>query len=196
VTQYHFTPNRYLESIREEVPAYDELQSQVARASKGIAARRILDLGVGTGETAASVLDVYPAARLVGIDASEDMLGRARELLPGTRIESLVCSRLERPLPAGSFDLVVSALAVHHLDGSGKADLFRRVAEVLRPGGRFVLGDVVIPERPEDAQTPLTPDFDLPDRVDDQLAWLSAAGFEARVAWADRDLAVLVADSR
>jgi tRNA (cmo5U34)-methyltransferase len=37
--------------------------------------------------------------------------------------------RLEDPPPEGNFALVVSALAVHHLDGAGKADLFARVAD-------------------------------------------------------------------
>jgi tRNA (cmo5U34)-methyltransferase len=37
-------------------------------------------------------------------------------------------SRLEDALPVGNIDLVVSALAVHHLDGAGKADLFARIA--------------------------------------------------------------------
>ena len=59
-----------------------------------------------------------------------------------------------------------------------------------------MLGDVVVPERPEDAVTPLTADFDLPDRVEDQLAWLEAAGFEARLLWAERDLAVVAAERR
>jgi tRNA (cmo5U34)-methyltransferase len=87
----------------------------------------------------------------------------------------------------------VSALVVHHLDSAAKADLFRRVAAVVRPGGRFVLGDVVVPERPEDAVIELTAGFDLPDPATDQLAWLAAAGFDARVVWSERDLAVLVA---
>ena len=98
--------------------------------------------------------------------------------------------RLEDPLPEGPFDLVFSALAVHHLDARGKADLFARVAAVLEPGGWFVLADVVVPDDPADATTPLSPDYDLPDRVDEQLAWLRDAGLEASVVWAAGDLAV------
>ncbi|HXH95745.1 MAG TPA: methyltransferase domain-containing protein, partial [Gaiellaceae bacterium] len=107
---------------------------------------------------------------------------------------ALVAARLEDPLPEGPFDLVVSALAVHHLDAAGKRDLFRRVARALRPGGRFVLADVVVPDDPRDAVTPLTPDFDLPDREVDLLRWLTDAGFTARTEWLAGDLAVLVAD--
>lgn len=50
---------------------------------------------------------------------------------------------------------MVSVLAIHHLDGGGKADLFRRVVSVLAPNGRLVLGDVVVPEDPADAITPV-----------------------------------------
>jgi len=66
----------------------------------------------------------------------------------------------EDPLPDGPFDVVVSVLAVHHLDGAGKAELFRRIADSLTPSGRLVLGDFVAPEDPSDLVTPLDPDYD------------------------------------
>jgi tRNA (cmo5U34)-methyltransferase len=191
--QFHFDPERYLDMMREEVPLFDRLQDEVATAG-GAGARRILDLGVGTGETARRVLAAHPSARLVGIDASEQMLARAREALPADRVD-LHVGRLEEPLPDGPFDLVVSCLAVHHLDGDGKADLFRRVREALGPGGRFVLGDVVVPPDPADALTPLTPDFDRPDTVVAQLHWLAEAALAGRVAWSQGDLAVIVASA-
>jgi tRNA (cmo5U34)-methyltransferase len=103
--------------------------------------------------------------------------------------------RLRTPLPEGNFDLVVSALAVHHLDGAGKADLFARVADRLRPGGRFVLGDVVVPDDPADLVTPIDGVYDQPSTIDDQVRWLAAAGLHAEVVWARQDLAVIVADS-
>jgi tRNA (cmo5U34)-methyltransferase len=191
VSQFHFTPERYLDLIRSEVPKFDELQEAVARATASVDAGRILELGVGTGETTRRLLDLHPRAALVGIDASDDMLAVAREAFPAAELR---VGRLEDELPAGPFDLVVSCLVVHHLDAAGKRDLFRRVAAVLRPGGAFALGDVVVPERPEDAVAPLTPEFDRPDPVDDQLGWLEAAGFRPTLAWAWKDLAVVRAD--
>ncbi|HKX14788.1 MAG TPA: class I SAM-dependent methyltransferase [Propionibacteriaceae bacterium] len=189
--QFHFDPATYLETIREEVPAYDELQDAVAEATAGIQAERVLELGVGTGETSRRVLEVHPEAELVGIDESAEMLAAvSADLAADLRV-----SRLEDPLPQGDFDLVVSALAVHHLDGAGKADLFARIAARLRPGGRFVLGDVVAPEDPADVVTPIDGVYDQPSTIDDQLRWLAAAGLDAEVVWARRDLAVIVADS-
>jgi tRNA (cmo5U34)-methyltransferase len=189
MAQFHFDPDTYLELMAREVPAYARLQAAVA--AEAVAAERVLELGTGTGETARRVLPRIPGAAWIGIDASEAMLAHAREALPGA---DLRVARLEDALPAGPFGLVVSALAVHHLDGPGKADLFARVADVLAPGGRFVLGDVVVPEDAADAVTPVDGVHDTPSRVDEQLAWLAAAGFEPRVAWRERDLAVLVAD--
>jgi tRNA (cmo5U34)-methyltransferase len=190
MADYRFVPEGYLESMLEEIPSYEKLQEETVRASEGVRAGRILELGVGTGETALRVLDRHPGAHLTGIDVSPEMLEEARRRLPDA---DLRVGRLEDPLPEGSFDLVVSTLAVHHLDAAGKADLFRRVAAVLVPGGRFVLADLVVPERPEDAVIPCTPGYDLPDSVPDQLEWLRAAGLEPRVTWAQRDLAVIEA---
>jgi tRNA (cmo5U34)-methyltransferase len=89
----------------------------------------------------------------------------------------------------------LSALAVHHLVGVGKADLLARVAARLRQGGRFVLGDVVVREDPADVVTSIDGVQDQSSTVDDQVRWLAAAGSNADVVWARQDLAVIVADS-
>jgi tRNA (cmo5U34)-methyltransferase len=191
MTQFHFDPTTYVSMIREDVARYDELQDEAVRASHGIEPHAILELGTGTGETAKRVLAQHPGATLVGIDASEGMLAVAREELPEAELR---VQRLQGPLPAGPFDLVFSALVVHHLDANEKRDLFRRIATVLAPDGRLVLADVILPEDPASARIPLSPDYDLPDRLDDQLAWLTAAGFDARATWVADDLAVIAAD--
>jgi tRNA (cmo5U34)-methyltransferase len=183
-------PTSYVREIREEIPRYDDFQARVVGATDGIQPNTILELGTGTGETAQLLLDLHPQARLVGVDSSSQMLAAAREELPADRVE-LLHAKLEDALPAGPFDLVVSALAVHHLAAEEKADLFRRVAEVLPPRGRFVLGDVVVPQTPEDAVIPLEADFDRPDTVAAQLGWLREAGLDAEVVWSVQDLAVL-----
>ncbi len=187
MTQWHWDPETYLKNMLAEVPAYEDLQEQAAVATDG-EARDILELGIGTGETARRVLARHPDAQLVAIDSSAEMLERAHAVVPQA---DLRLAALQDPLPEGPFDLVVSALAVHHLDGPGKRDLFERIAAVLRPGGRFVLADVVVPERDEDVVTPIDWEYDLPDRADDQLEWLRDAGLEAELLWSEKDLAVV-----
>src|SRR5580698_7543903 len=193
MAQFHWDPATYRALMRTEVPAYDELQDAVAAATRVVPARRVLDLGTGTGETASRVLALHHDAFLVGVDESDEMLTMARQTLPAARVELRV-SRLQDALPSGPFELVVSALAVHHLDGGAKAELFGRVHDLLSVGGRFVLGDVVIPDKPSDAVTPVDGEYDRPDTIEDQLGWMRVAGFAATATWQCGDLAVLVAD--
>lgn len=191
--QFHFDPATYMDLMRSEVPSYPRLQEEVVRATAGLSVASVLDLGTGTGETLAAVLTRHPGAAAVGVDESAAMLDAARTRLAGLDVDLLVAD-IGEPLPPGPFDLVVSALAVHHLDGPGKAALFRGIAAVLRPGGRFVLGDVVVPEDPRDAGTPITDDYDRPSTTADQLRWLAQSGFDAWVTWAERDLVVVRAE--
>jgi tRNA (cmo5U34)-methyltransferase len=183
---FEFTPEDFLELMHEEIPRYDELQDETVRATEGVAARRILELGFGTGETTRRVLARHPGASLIGIDGSSRMLAAIE--IEGAEFRR---AELTDPLPAGPFDLVVSCLTVHHLDAAGKRDLFRRIREALTEGGVFVCGDVIAPEDPADVFTPLTPGYDFPDTLADQLAWLGEAGFEAETTWVRGDVAVV-----
>jgi tRNA threonylcarbamoyl adenosine modification protein (Sua5/YciO/YrdC/YwlC family) len=189
--QYHFDASSYADEIREDLPFYDALQDSLAGAS-GSGAKRILDLGTGTGETARRLLERHPDASLVGIDENEQMLAVARDALPASRV-SLHPARIEDPLPEGPFDVVATALCVHHLDGRAKAELFERIRDALVPDGLFVLADVVVPVNPALATTPLTPGYDRPSPLADQIRWLAEAGFEPRVVWEQGDLAVVAA---
>ncbi|HEX6951911.1 MAG TPA: class I SAM-dependent methyltransferase [Gaiellaceae bacterium] len=187
MTEWEWDPDTYLAEMAAEIPGYEELQEAVVAATAEAHPTCVLELGTGTGETALCVRARHPEASWVGIDASEAMLARARERMPDT---DLRLQRLEDELPAGPFDLVVSALAVHHLDGPGKQDLFSRVARVLRPGGSFVLGDVVVPPAGQEGPIYIDWEMDKPDSVEDQLTWLRAAGFDAEASGVRVDLAV------
>ena len=191
--QFHWEADSYLELMHSEVPDYRRLQEETAAATGGLGVRSILELGSGTGETTRRVLDEHPDGRLVGIDASEQMLAAAGRGLDAARVDLRV-GHIEDPLPRGPFDLAVAALVVHHLQGERKAELFGRIHSRLRPGGRFVLADVVVPERAEDAITPLSEGLDHPSTLAEQLAWLRRAGFSPAVVWQRRDLAVVAAD--
>ncbi|MGH2933386.1 MAG: class I SAM-dependent methyltransferase [Gaiellaceae bacterium] len=178
-----FTPEDFLELMHEEIPLYDELQEQTAAATADIPARRILELGFGTGETTRRVLALHPGATLLGLDGSSRMLAAID--VPGAEFRR---AELTDPLPEGPFDLVVSCLTVHHVDAKAKRDLFARIAAVSE---WLVLGDVVVPGNPAEAVVPIEPNYDLPDTVQDQLVWLREAGFEAETTWTRGDLAVV-----
>ncbi|WP_240372540.1 class I SAM-dependent methyltransferase [Brevibacterium zhoupengii] len=193
MSDFTWDPETYLDVMAEEIPDYRRLQAELAAAVAEADPRTILDLGVGSGLTAKRVAEALPDARIHGIDESEEMLAGAAQVLEPNR-STLSHGRLEDPLPKGPFDLVMSTLAVHHLDGEGKADLFSRIARVLVSGGRFVLADLVVPPDPEDVVTPIDGVVDVPSPLADQLEWLSEAGLTPHVTWQHRDLAVVAAD--
>jgi tRNA (cmo5U34)-methyltransferase len=174
--QLHWDPETYLDEIRADVPRYDELQAQTIDAIP-FAPRRVLELGIGTGETARRLLEHHPDAEVTGLDSSPEMVFRARELGIEVRL-----ARIEDPLPDGPWDLVISVLAVHHLDDAGKRDLFRRVREQSRS---LILGDVVaVP--PERQVAPLEPGVDMPAPAAELARWCSG-----EVVWEADDLAVV-----
>jgi tRNA (cmo5U34)-methyltransferase len=127
-------PDTYAREIRADVPRFDELQDH-AIAAIPEPPGRVLELGIGTGETTRRLLERYPEAEVTGLDASAEMAFRARELGIDVRL-----ARMEDPLPDGPWDLVISVLSVQNLRDEQKRDLFRRVREQSQA---LVLGDVV-----------------------------------------------------
>jgi tRNA (cmo5U34)-methyltransferase len=177
--QFHSTAATYLEAIRADVPRYDELQDE-AVAAIPFAPERVLELGIGTGETTKRILSAHPGAQITGLDSSPEMVFRAREL-----VEDVQLARMEDPLPDGPWDLVISVLSVHHLTDDQKRLLFRRVREQSKA---LVLGDVV---KAEVQVASLEPEVDFPDTAEELADWCGG-----KVAWTGDDLAVVVADYR
>lgn len=183
------------------IPCFDAFYGTAAEAAAldRTGPVRILDLGAGTGLLASVLAGALPDAELVLLDEAPAMLDRATERLAplGDRVSTVVAD-LRDPLPDGPFDVVASALAIHHLDDAGKADLYARAADVLSPGGVLINAEQVAGPTPQlDAQfkarwrehcralgatdeTLAAADarmaIDIPASVPDQLAMLDAAG--------------------
>jgi SAM-dependent methyltransferase len=172
--QFHWHPETYLETVRAEVPRYDELQAETVRAIPFVP-ERVLELGIGTGESTRRLVEAFPGARVVGLDSSPEMVFRARQTYDDVQL-----ARMEDPLPDGPWDLVVSVLSLHHLTDEQKRLLFRRVREQSRS---LVFGDVVLAER---QVTPIDPGFDFPRSAADLAGWCGG-----EVVWEADDLAVI-----
>jgi tRNA (cmo5U34)-methyltransferase len=175
--RFHWKPDRYLELVREEVPRYDELQD-AAIAAIPFAPRRVLELGMGTGETTRRLIEAHPDAWVIGLDSSPDMVFRAREMYDDVQL-----ARIEDPLPDGPWDLVIGVLSIHHLTTEQKQALFRRVREHSKA---LVIGDVV----EADVQVaPIDPGYDYPETAANLASWSGGT-----VTWEADDLAVIAAE--
>jgi tRNA (cmo5U34)-methyltransferase len=131
--QFDWKPEVYLERIRAEIPGYDDLQEQ-AVAAIPFPPERVLELGMGTGETTRRLIEAHPDAWVVGLDASPDMVFRARQTYDDVQL-----ARMEDPLPDGPWDLVISVLSVNQLNDQQKQNLCRQVKGQARS---LVIGDV------------------------------------------------------
>ena len=196
---------QYTALRRRLVPRYDDFYGAAVDAVRALGpatVTRVLDLGAGTGLMSAWICDAFAEARVDLLDGSAEMLAEARERL-GARVGEVRVQDMAAPLPAGPYDAVVSAYAIHHLADADKRALFTRVRDVLAPGGVFVNAEQVAGPTPELAELyrarwaadvaaqGASPEeieaargrrrFDLCADVESQLAWLREAGF----AWAD-----------
>ena len=170
----------YLDSVRGQVPLYDALQDAAVAAIPSEPAN-VLELGIGTGETASRLLRKFPGARVTGLDSDPDMLFKAREV-----VQEVSLARMEDPLPDGPWDLVLSVLSVHRLTDDQKQTLFRRVREQSKA---LVIGDFV--SLGDDRGETRVPGTAYPDSAEELAAWC-----DGKIVWTKDDLVVITADYR
>jgi tRNA (cmo5U34)-methyltransferase len=133
MSQFDWTPEAYLERIRAQIPRYDELQA-AAIAAVPFPPERVLELGMGTGETTRRLIEAHPDSWVIGLDSSPDMVFRARQTYDDVQL-----ARMEDPLPDGPWDLVIAVLSLGELSDTQLQSLCRRVKDESRS---FVVGDV------------------------------------------------------
>jgi tRNA (cmo5U34)-methyltransferase len=143
----------YDEARRRLVPGIDGLYRSVLESIPfGVDEPiKVLDLGAGTGLLSAVVADRFPRARITLVDLSVEMLRVARRRFAHgpDRFEFRVMDFARKDLPGG-YDLVVSALSVHHLTDGDKRELFEKVHGALVSDGLFVNLDQVLGKTPEE----------------------------------------------
>jgi tRNA (cmo5U34)-methyltransferase len=188
------------ENRRKVIPCFDDFyETGVSVLATEKTNPRILDLGAGTGLYSAFLLDRYPDAALSLIDFAGDMIEMAKQRFSGHRDVTYIIGDYTTADIEGGFDMVISALSIHHLDADGKMALFRRIYEWLNPGGEFLNADQIrstdplLQSRYEElwlsyvknngltdeqiARMRRSMALDDPSPMTDQIAWLRNAGF-------------------
>jgi tRNA (cmo5U34)-methyltransferase len=204
----------FLDERQTLLPQLDTMEAlmRAILSRQGHPIERFLDLGAGDGAASELVLGVAGDAHAVLLDFSPSMFERAARRLgeSGASWET-VHGDLAHPewssgLPAGSYDLIVSSFAIHHLFAERKRALYAEVFELLAPGAMFLNMDVVTVRGPlagyfdeqmeanaiaaeharhgarsdEQVAAEMVDDSsdDRPDSASAQLGWLEEAGFE------------------
>lgn len=102
---------------------------------------RVLDAGCGTGALLMALKEQYPDIAAEGLDPDETALDIAKKKSgrKGLEIKQHIGFMEDMPFEDGSFDIVLSTLALHHVD----PDKIRECFRVLKQGGRMVLADIM-----------------------------------------------------
>ncbi len=164
----------------------------------------VIDLGCGTGTISALVSSKFPNAQLICLDIAKNMIAMAKRKLSNHRnTEYVLGDFLQIDVVDQKFDVVLSSLALHHLEtDADKISFYKTIYDKLKPGGVFFNADVVLGSNEYFQNTYMSrwvdymnrsvsldeihnkwiPNYkseDRPAKLMDQLKWLEGMGFQS-----------------
>ena len=134
--------------FNEKASGYDEVHAALMEpknaltAALPIDAKKILDLGVGTGLELFDLFRRIPNAQVTGIDISENMLAILATRPFANRVSVIHGNFFEVDFGT-DYDVVISSSALHHFPAPDKKQLYKKVFDALAPGGYFLNSDCI-----------------------------------------------------
>ncbi len=141
---------------------------------------RLLEIGCGTGNLAILAKQLYPSAKVVGIDPDPKALSMARKKAQRADAEVVFQEAFSEqlPFPDTSFDRVLSAFMLHHIQPDSKIPALRETFRLLKPGGSLLLADFEGGEHPRGHHFGRTPHQNKESRFSHTISYLmQEAGF-------------------
>jgi tRNA (cmo5U34)-methyltransferase len=146
--RHHFAAKweEYDSKIEKTIPFYTEsfdiLTSIASRMLKP--ARRILEIGMGTGNLTIKLLNAFPDASILGMDIVGNYIFQARQKLGihKNRVD-LILKDINSFEFTESYDLIVSSYVFHHIENVAQSKIYQTIYEHLNPEGVFINADFI-----------------------------------------------------
>jgi len=140
---YDELSSQYTDLISKCVPRYGELMYNMFHyIPADCHPKKILDLGCGTGNLTEQALKHYPEAEIDALDLSEEILKESQKrFMSRPNVRYIQADFRAMHLAPGSYDLILSTIAIHHVQDEDKITLYRDVFQALKPGGLFIFAD-------------------------------------------------------
>jgi len=187
------------------IPYYEQMISALIDAIPfdSDSSIRIIDLGCGTGTIARKISDRFPNSKIVCVDIASNMIEIAKHKMSGHKYSEFIVGDFAQIDFKESFDVVISSLALHHLETDlDKIGFYSKIFQLLNHSGVFYNADVVLAstvfmqdvniarwkefmnrsvslEEIENKWIPTYEAEDRPAKLIDQLKWLEQIGFKS-----------------
>ncbi|MVO99546.1 methyltransferase domain-containing protein [Paenibacillus sp. N10] len=148
-SKFNEVAHAYDQQRRKLIPCFDDFyDTAVSLADVSASSPHILDLGAGTGLFSSMLLRRYPKAKFTLIDLSPKMLEIAKSRFHESADVTYLVEDYTNFAAPGKFDLIISALSIHHLSDTGKRTIYRNAYANLKPGGILINADQVLGATP------------------------------------------------
>ena len=127
---------------------YKEILNQIYNEVLSIEAKKVLDIGFGTGTLTSRLYE--KGIEIYGQDFSKEMFDIAKEKMPHAKLYFKDFSRgLDEVLLTNKYDAIIATYSLHHLVDEDKIDFIKSLLPLLKDGGKILIGDVAFKTRDE-----------------------------------------------
>ena len=132
----------YHESLRKSLAVTrtsDEYQAEYKvrllknRLAQGVSGLNVLDFGCGVGLSLPYLLEQFSGSKIFATDVSEVSLDMVRARFPQVTIVGSALNTIEK------FDLIFMSTVLHHITGSARVEILKKLRANLKPDGRLVV---------------------------------------------------------
>lgn len=142
--QFSNVSKKYDSQREHLIPCFNDFYTACLPLVKSLThAKSVLDIGAGTGLFAQFIYDLNPNLHFTLTDLSSQMLDVARGRFADAKHFTYLELDFSKDALPGKYDIIISGLAIHHLEDADKAKLYKKIYLALHDGGLFINADQV-----------------------------------------------------